>query len=272
MMGGLGDVFANSDLLNSIIFGLRDLRDLSRVGEVSTAFLAAARSRVSELRVLRWERTIRARDPSLAKVGLYFHRHVVQTPDGNLCVPDVMNRGLHILTEAGESLRLLKFIFAPRHHRILPRGVACDGESLYAVEESGGRYFRLAWETAIHSPVDSTGNVAGQMNPRRPQVRPAEVAFRDCPSVCLGDTGGERLLTPDACSVDASTGTLFIADSGHDRVLVIDAATLQRRSTLGGEPGDGDGRFNRPQVCSQAIATARPDLSHPAWAFAQPRL
>ena len=203
-------VFANSDLLNAIMVGLRDLRDLSRVGEVSTAFLAAARARVSDLRVLRWEKKLRGRDPSLAKVGLYFHRHVVQTPDGNLCVPDVMNRGLHILTEAGDSVRLLKFTFGPPGEslRLVPRGPACDGESLYAVDASGGRYFRLAWETAIDSPVDSTGNVAGQMNPMRPQVRPAEVGFHDCPSVCLGDA--ERLLTPDACSVDASTGTLFI--------------------------------------------------------------
>ena len=265
------DVFANSDLLNAIMVGLRDLRDLSRVGEVSTAFLAAARARVSDLRVLRWERKLRGRDPSLAKVGLYFHRHVVQTPDGNLCVPDVMNRGLHILTEAGDSVRLLKFTFGPPGEslRLVPRGPACDGESLYAVDASGGRYFRMAWDTAVGQAADLPGQTADLYH-RRPPVRPAEVGFRDCPSVCLGDA--ERLLTPDACSVDASTGTLFIADSGHDRVLVIDAATLQRRSTLGGEPGDGDGRFNRPQVCSQAIAAARPNLSHPAWAFAQPRL
>ena len=203
------DVFANSDLLNAIMVGLRDLRDLSRVGEVSTAFLAAARARVSDLRVLRWERKLRGRDPSLAKVGLYFHRHVVQTPDGNLCVPDVMNRGLHILTEAGDSVRLLKFTFGPPGEslRLVPRGPACDGESLYAVDASGGRYFRLAWDTAVGQAADLPGQTADLYH-RRPPVRPAEVGFRDCPSVCLGDA--ERLLTPDACSVDASTGTLFI--------------------------------------------------------------
>ena len=62
------------------------------------------------------------------------------------------------------------------------------------------------------------------------------------------------MVTPDTCAVDASTATLYLSDSGRDRVHVVDTGgphhrgvLIRRRGVLGGEPGDGDGVFNRPQ-------------------------
>ena len=75
-------------------------------------------------------------------------------------------------------------------------------------------------------------------------------------------------LTPDACSVDVSTGMLFIADSGHDRGDYYTPGLFSKRTlggTLGGSSsmsalesstaasGDGPGRHVSP--C--------PGMSHP---------
>lgn len=218
-MAGADRVFGTSDLLSAITFELRDIRDLTHASGVSAAFLAAARARASQLRVLRWESTIRGRDHSLASEGFYFHRHVVQLPDRSLCVPDVNNRGLRLLSETGALLQLLRFPIKQ------PRGLASDGTWLYGVAAGGEKFFSA---------------------PAGPKFSPAG-EVQDFWHAYLPGPREEQMVTPDTCAVDASTATLYLSDSGRDRVHVVDTATLKRRGVLGGEPGDGDGVFNRPQ-------------------------
>eukprot|EP00966_Prymnesium_polylepis_P302531 6989265-Prymnesium_polylepis.1 len=105
-----------------------------------------------------------------------------------------------------------------------PRGPACDSSGgLYAVEASG------QW---IHS-FPPPGHGTHERTPAR------------CKCVYGDPDGLDGLLTPDTCAV--ADGTLYVSDSGHDRVVVFCAATLTHRLTLGGTPSDSDGHFNRPQ-------------------------
>ena len=212
-------VTSNADLLSAIAFNC-NLVDLARAAAVSKAWLAAVRTQTNSLRALHWVRAISGRNPELAQTGFYFHRHIVELPDGVLCVPDVNNRGLRLLSNAGAPLQLLQAMNV-WEYGLQPRGPACDGTHVYMVDLAG-KGCAKSLRPAIEA---SSSHTVFQLS-----------------SCWVGD---DALLTPDACAVDGST--LYISDSGRDRVIVLDAGSFQRRGVLGGESGDGDGRFNRPQ-------------------------
>ena len=205
-------VTSNADLLSAIVFNL-NLVDLSHVAAVSKDWLAATQT--NSVCALCWVRAISGRNPELAQTGFYFHRHVAELPDGVLCVPDVNNRGLRLLSDTGAPLQLIR---APLN--VQPRGPAYD------------------WSTQYLYMVDTAGKRC---------ARREGTFFRTCPGMQKRWDGDDALLTPDACAVDGNT--LFISDSGHDRVIVLDVSNndFRRRGVLGGESGDGDGQFNRPQ-------------------------
>ena len=215
-------VLADADLAFEICAKLSDMLELHSLAAVCASFQVAAARQLGELRALAWESTIRGRSPELSQVGFYFQRHVVETPEGNLCVPDVINRGLRILSPQGTPIAAIGF-FSPSPHAVFglgpgprfgsgPRGPACDGSHIYVVEADGLTITKIGLRNTDFSQ------------------HPTEL-------------GG--LLTPDTCAVDGDT--LYVSDSGHDRVVALDSAWLTVRTQIGGEPSSAEGSFNRPQ-------------------------
>ena len=169
-------VLSSADLLQSILGQLQHVVTLSCASVVSKGFHDACRVRMSDLEVLSWQRTIRGRAPALASTGFYFHRHCCQLPDGTLCVPDVNNRCLRVLTEYGACVRTI----ASESCRA-PRGPACAGKWLYTVQASGQWLHKFRWEPTTNTTV-------------------AEACVAS--AGLYSDESLRGLLTPDTCAMD----------------------------------------------------------------------
>ena len=214
-------VLSNPDLLASTLFHL-NLLDLATSCSVSRAFCAASTERVRGLNVLRWDRTIRGREAQLAETGFYFHRHILMLPDGTFCAPDVNNHSLRILDDEGVPLQRIHMF----PNGAQPRGPAIGGDGrMYAVNASTGRTF-----SSFEKKPE------WNWHPSRQTCHSLRWEEAD-----LG--WEEKLLSPDGCAVDGET--LYISDSGHDRVLAVRTRNGSVRRVIGGEHGDGDGMFNR---------------------------
>ena len=92
---------------------------------------------LSELRLLTLTHTIRGRSPALVQTGFYFHRHVACLSNETLCVPDVNNRCLRVVSRHGEPVRMLGI-------GCVARGPTSDGRHVYAIEANGGRLHALS--------------------------------------------------------------------------------------------------------------------------------
>ena len=234
-MGSTAVVFSDPDLLALIFGSVRHLGCLLGLAHLSHAFRAAVEATTREWKILATESAIRGRDARFADTGFYFQRHITVLPCGALCVPDVNNRCLRVLSSDGSLLTTLQ-----HSDMRAPRGPVCDGTYLYAVEAGGQGIHRI--------PLQGRGD-----------------------TMCCGlgifrstepENGWPNIIQPDCCTVDR--GSLYVSCAGNDLVLVLRADNLLPREyprlTHPGEirgPLTGElPSFNRPQglaACDDAL-------------------
>ena len=215
----LEEVFSDEDLIVLILDAIRNLSNLLRIARTCRAMWTAAKATQRSWETVTPRGLIRGRHESLTETGFYFHRHVSVLPCGSLCVPDINNRCLRVLSRDGAPLTTL------RHPDMrAPRGPVCVGSVLYAVEAGGGGVHRVALAgcaSALHGECHS---------------------FRRTDVV---DDGWPPTITPDCCA--SAGGSLYISCSGSDRVLVVDASSLTLIREVGGPRSNATVEFNRPQ-------------------------
>lgn len=223
-------VFSNPDLVELILSSVLNLRSVLVAARASCAFRTA-----SEATRRSWEilvdsgGSMHGRDACFAETGFYFHRHVAALPCGALCVPDVNNRCLRVLSPDGAMLATL--LHADMR---APRGPVVVGSRLYAVEAGGH---------GIHC-VSLEG--------RGRTLRCERNDFR-----CTApEHGWPTILQPDCCAASSfAGGSLYVSCAGNDLVLVLRAGSLLARhgSQLSHHaqihgPSTGERpTFNRPQ-------------------------
>ncbi len=211
---------------------------------------------------------------------LAFPRALASDPAGDTYVADTANDRVEVFGPSGAYLRT---IGAPARSApgafVAPRGVGVDPTGRVYVTDTddnrieyfgpGGGAFIGAWSTAGGYKPGFDEPSALAFDPHGP-VYVADTAFArvvrlwgegEYLSELAGpsDLGGAGLNDAQSVAVSPQTGDLYVADTGHNRVLVYspNGSLLAKVGAGGGDgaPGSGPGDFRGPQAVSVSPAT-----------------
>jgi tripartite motif-containing protein 71 len=211
---------------------------------------------------------------------LAFPRALASDPAGDTYVADTANDRVEVFSPSGAYLRT---IGAPARSApgafVAPRGVAVDPTGKVFVTDTddnrieyfgpGGGAFIGAWSTAGGYETGFDEPSALAFDPHGP-VYVADTAFArvvklwgegEYLSELAGpsDLGGAGLNDAQSVAVAPQTGDLYVADTGHNRVLVYSpgGSILAKVGTGGGsgEPGSGPGDFRGPEAVAVSPVT-----------------
>jgi tripartite motif-containing protein 71 len=203
---------------------------------------------------------------------LAFPRALASDPAGNTYVADTANDRIEVFDPAGNLLRVLGISARGPGGLTAPRGLAIDPTGRLFVSDTVGNRVETfaAGSYAYSGQWTATGGFTGGL------VAPAGIAVDPRGSVYIADQGDERIVRlwgdgtflselggpgnlggaqlNGAGSVAAGTGTgqTYVADTGHNRVLVYGPeGALQAKWGAGagsGASGSGAGEFNHPSA------------------------
>ncbi len=211
---------------------------------------------------------------------LAFPRALASDPAGDTYVADTANDRVEVFSPSGAYLRT---IGAPAHSApgafVAPRGVAVDPTGKVFVTDTddnrieyfgpGGGAYIGAWSSTGGYKTGFDEPSALAFDPHGP-VYVADTAFAridklwgegEYLSELAGpsDLGGAGLNDAQSVAVSPQTGDLYVADTGHNRVLVCapNGSLLAKVGLNGGdgEPGSGPGDFRGPQAVAVSPVT-----------------
>ncbi|MGA2321542.1 MAG: 6-bladed beta-propeller [Solirubrobacteraceae bacterium] len=205
---------------------------------------------------------------------LAFPRALASDPAGDTYVADTANDRVEVFDANGDYLRTLGLSARTPGYLTAPRGVASDptGRLLVSDTVAGTASGRIeAFAPGTGAFADSW-TVAGGHNSGF--IGPAGIAVDPRGSVYVADQGNERLVRlwgdgtflselggpadiggaqlsgAGSVAVAAGSGEIYVADTGHNRVLVYSpqGSLLARWGAGGGEgaSGSGQGEFDHP--------------------------
>ncbi len=210
---------------------------------------------------------------------LEFPRALASDPAGDTYVADTANDRIEVFDPLGEYLRTIGASARGAGQLTAPRGLAVDPTGRLLVSDTadnrieafapGGDAYAEQWTLAAGVP-SSAGFIpaSGFASPAGLAVDPRGSVFvADEGHARLvhlwgdgtflgelggpGDLGGAELAGAGALAVSAATGQAYVADAGHNRILVYGPeGSLQARWGAGagdGAPGDGSGAFDHPE-------------------------
>jgi tripartite motif-containing protein 71 len=206
-----------------------------------------------------------------SKAGeLTYPRAVASDPAGDTYVADSANDRVEVFDPAGVFVRAIGTSAQTGGVLTAPRGLAADPTGTLLVADTiGGRIERFSAGSDYYTGEWSQ---AGGLRPTF--ADPAGIAVDPRGSVWVADTGNERvarmwgdgtflselggpasvagapLSQPAAVAVAAGPDLTYVADSGHNRILVYgpEGQLLERWGTAGGSgaAGKGPGEFDDP--------------------------
>ena len=184
-----------------------------------------------------------------------------QASTGNVVVSDTWNHRLQVFSSSGHLLRVVGSFGVGMGEFYHPHGLVFDNWSLFVVDASNHRVQRL--RAATFEPVSTVGSygsgpgklsfprgivlfggtlyVADMNNHRISMFNTLGMTFKG--SFATRGIGRGELSHPEGLAFAeadaASTGELFVADSGNDRIVVFDqdGNFLRTFGTEGEEPG-----------------------------------
>jgi len=202
---------------------------------------------------------------------LAFPRAIASDPAGDTYVADTANHRVQVFDPTGNYLRTLGLSSRGPGELTAPRGLAVDPTGRLLVADTTNDRIELfpAPTFAFAGQWSVVGGVSASF------YRPTGIGIDPAGSVYVADRGYGRLLKlwgdgtwlsetggpasrggiqlagNDAVAVSPATHQTFVADAGHNRILVFSAAgALLARWGAGegnGTAGSGPGSFNRPE-------------------------
>jgi len=215
---------------------------------------------------------------------LEFPRALASDPAGDTYVADTANDRIEVFDPIGDYLRTLGASARGAGQLTAPRGLAVDPSGRLLVSDTvddrieafapGSDSYAEQWTLAAGVP-SSAGftSATGFASPAGIAVDPrgsVDVADPGNERVVHlwgdgtflgelggpGDLGGAELSGAGSVAVSAATGQTYVADTGHNRILVYGPeGSLQARWGAGGgdgAPGGGQGAFDQPDALALA--------------------
>lgn len=202
--------------------------------------------------------------------SLIFPRGVVVSPAGEVVVTDSENNRLVVYTATGDVVRTVRPTSGPALNR--PHQTALDGTTTWVADTGRSRVVRMAADgsvlTSFAVPGPSGGSrpegiavdVDGTILVSNTRASRVERWSRDgqlLEVVTASGSGAGQVRSPSGLLVtgQGATRRLWIADSGNDRVVVLDAADAVE-TTFGG-PGSGPAGLDTPRSVALDPTTGR---------------
>jgi len=212
-----------------------------------------------------------------AKPGqLEFPRALASDPAGDTYVADTANERIEVFNPAGDYLRTLGAPARGPGGLTAPRGLAIDPTGRLLVSDTVDQRieaFAPGSDAYLEQWTLAGGHAPGFASPSGIGIDPhGSVYVADTGNARLvhlwgdgtylgevggpADLGGAQLAAAGAVAVAPATGQTYVADSGHNRVLVYGPeGTLQAKWGAGegdGAPGSAPGTFDRPGALAVA--------------------
>jgi tripartite motif-containing protein 71 len=222
-------------------------------------------------------------DPQLAFLGawggfggkpgqLAFPRALASDPQGDTYVADTANDRIEVFGPEGQFLRTIGFSARGPGQLTAPHGLAVDptgrllasdtdgnrielfapGSGLYLSQWTAAGGYSGSFQAQWGVGVDPRGSVfvADRGNGRLLRFWGDQTYLQEIGGPA--DRGGAQLSNPSSVALSPATGETYLADSGHNRILLYGPeGTLRARWGAGegnGAPGGAPGAFDHPQA------------------------
>jgi tripartite motif-containing protein 71 len=226
-------------------------------------------------------------DPELGPAGewgrpgsgsdqLAFPRALASDPAGDTYVADTANDRIEVFDSSGVYLRTIGTSARVPGAFVAPRGLAVDPTGRLFVSDTDGNrveYFSQGGAAFLGSFTRAGGHESGFSEPSGIAIDPrGSIYVADTSNARVtrlwgegaylselggpADLGGAQLGGAGSVAVSAATGDLYVADTGHNRILVYSPTGVLMAKVGAGEgdgsPGDGPGELDRPAAVTVA--------------------